>query len=202
MIRKILLQRQQKTPKDTKTHKIKMRWNVVNVKDTKRNHTSLWNAAFYYTPVKSCNYISNKADTICPWTGRQSDKQTPARAHKTMFVVLLSRTTFFLDDTHTYVHTCTCRGESFRVISVFKLLTVIWALVLISLRGSFSYLCPCISQSSNVPTFRSYQCTCGYFRFKDKLPIMHWLWWGKLSIEIFLKSYFCCSLAMRGQHSG
>lgn len=102
--RKILLQRQQKTPKDTKTHKIKMRWNVVNVKDTKRNHTSLWNAAFYYTPVKSCNYISNKADTICPWTGRQSDKQTPARAHKTMFVVLLSRTTFFLDDTHVCTH--------------------------------------------------------------------------------------------------
>lgn len=93
-----------KTPKDTKTHKIKMRWNVVNVKDTKRNHTSLWNAAFYYTPVKSCNYISNKADTICPWTGRQSDKQTPARAHKTMFVVLLSRTTFFLDDTHVCTH--------------------------------------------------------------------------------------------------
>lgn len=99
--------------------------------------------------------------------------------------------------THTYVHTCTCRGESFRVISVFKLLTVIWPLVLISLRGSFSHLCPCISQSSNVPTFRSYQCTCGYFRFKNKLPIMHWLWWGKLSIEIFLKSYFCCFLAMR-----
>lgn len=178
-----------------------MRWNVVNVKDTKRNHTSLWNAAFYYTPVKSCNYISNKADTICPWTGRQSDKQTPARAHKTMFVVLLSRTTFFLDDTHVCTHMHMPRWIISSYFSIQTSYSNLGSGADQSARD-FSYLCPCISQSSNVPTFRSYQCTCGYFRFKNKLPIMHWLWWGKLSIEIFLKSYFCCSLAMRGQHSG